>query len=77
MVLLSSDSQLDKLGTKVDINALTASARVDLPIGRDGGFILQGRSTYSNAAESKLFNLLQNNQAISIPNYESFARTPC
>ena len=75
MVLLSSDSKLDKWGSKIDVNALTASARLDIPIGRDGGFILQGRSTYSNAAESKIFNLFQESSSLDISSqYPYFAR---
>ena len=74
MVLFRSDSEIDKLGSKIDINALTASARLDIPINSRSGIILQGRSTYSNAAESKIFDFLQGQRSFQVPDRNHFAR---
>ncbi|MEM9717858.1 MAG: TonB-dependent receptor plug domain-containing protein [Bacteroidota bacterium] len=74
MVLFRSDSEVEKLGSKIDINALTASVRLDIPLNSRSGIILQGRSTYSNAAESKIFDFLGEQNTFQISNIDHFAR---
>ncbi|MBT8218355.1 MAG: TonB-dependent receptor [Bacteroidia bacterium] len=43
----------------VDANLLTSAMTINTPIGKDIGLSISGRTTYNNAADSKLFNWIE------------------
>jgi len=56
MLEMSSKDYLNNVDGALDLNTLTSSLSLSTPLGSRAGIILSGRTTYDNAAESKLFN---------------------
>lgn len=53
---MSSKDYIQKAGAVADLNMLTSSLTLSAPLGKKAGITLSGRTTYDNAADSKIFN---------------------
>lgn len=55
MLKMESLKEIDNFETRINTNLLTSSLQFQVPLGNQWNFILQGRTTNGNGANSKLF----------------------
>ncbi|MEM9934925.1 MAG: carboxypeptidase-like regulatory domain-containing protein [Bacteroidota bacterium] len=63
MVLLRSEEDVKGFSGNADINTLTSSLQLGIPLGNKAALVLGGRTTYQNAAQSALFERLRGSEA--------------
>ena len=71
LVSMSSPQSVDQLNGSVDINLLTSSATVGIPINDQWNVLLAGRASYNNVANSGFF---QTDSDFSVIDNENFNR---
>jgi len=57
MVQMKSAADINQFSLKADINLLTSSLNLQIPLGEKFDLLLAGRSTYQNVGESKFFDI--------------------
>ncbi len=69
MLLLQSTDSIRRWKSQVSINTLTASAQIEAPINDQLSLLVQGRTSYSNAAESSLFDGVNQREMIDLGDF--------
>ncbi|MEL6252299.1 MAG: carboxypeptidase-like regulatory domain-containing protein [Bacteroidota bacterium] len=55
MILMEAPDKLDEFSAKIDLNLLSSSANLRIPLGKGSSLILNGRTTLGNAADTDFF----------------------
>lgn len=55
MILMEAPDKLDEFSAKVDLNLLSSSGNLRVPLGKGSSLILNGRTTLGNAADTDFF----------------------
>lgn len=76
MLLMESNEGLyNRFGGNVDLNLLTSSAVLRMPIGNRAALVVSGRTTYKDAAENPIFNAFEPETSLATnPARENFTR---
>lgn len=74
MLLMEGPANLDEFSAKLDLNLLSASANLQIPLGEENSLVLNGRTTLGNTTQTNFFESLGRDLTINELSNTDFSR---